>query len=588
MKQKFANFYDFAIDDVLSNINEEQFEEISDISCVYVQYCSDLSRFYIGESDRYFQTLDKSRDISKRCTGRFEEHLKEPETQKGNILHNKFDRVLIITSKYLKGNAKILESLLLKNIFVEFLTIRNRKLTNKIINQDHTENISTEIDYKVFPDVWDKLKKMKIVKSDLDSLKYSMYNHFCPFGKDFDKKEIQSIDKIVQFSEDSKEIQRLLIKGEPGTGKTFITFLSCLEMIDRGKKIAIIINQVSIKKLYEKLFYVFPKSEKPFIGSLASFFNKTKNGTLKIEDLSLIIVDEAHRLKQPEGKQQMFPSVFVLDKNKTNYTELDILEKYPVPIILMYDSFQLIRDSDIDVKKFEEKVKKYEVIQLEKQYRIKSDSNIDASHYTKGIRNVLQLTDEDFDLSIFSNGYNFKIVDNLPELQNYISTKIDASYKHSRLISGYYKEWTSRKDNEKFEWDEAVYGVNLRWNTPNSELKEKENWLEYTAENDLESTEVGCVHVVQGMDLDFAGVIIGNDLEIVDGKLKANKEHYFDSSGKPISGTDVSGERLTEHIKRIYYILLTRGIRGTAVYFENQDVRTYFEEKLGIEEKQVQ
>lgn len=574
----YFSAYDFVIEDLKNgSISEEFLEEIASKTCVYIQYTSDKKKYYIGESDQYF--------IEGSKKGRFNEHLLEDENVAGNITHNKFDRVLIIISRFLKGNGEILETKLLKYIDTEFKVIENRKLVNIRKNQPHAEDLSQEIELKLFPELWSLLKEMNFVKNDLKDVEKNPIKYYSPFDKSFDKTQEASINKIIEIGQSDSNDSRYLVKGEPGTGKTFVVATAVIELIRLGKKVAILVNQTSMSKIYTDLFKLIPRSKRPFVGSLATFRNHLQNNKITLSEFSMIVVDEAHRLKQPQGKHNYLPSTYVLDKNDMELTELDVIERYGLNIVLMYDEFQLIRDSDIDIQRFKDRVKNrnYEEIELQVQYRVKSSTNIPAENYTKGMRNILQLENVEFDKSIFNNGYNFKIVNSLTELVDYIKHKTNASNKNARLLSGFYKQWISN-GTDSFEWEEAKYGLNLKWNTPNTKLGKK-NWLTYTSEKELQFREVGSIHIAQGMDLDYAGVIIGDDLDVIknaDGVeiLVANRDNYFDTNGIPINGTDENDERLTDYIKKVYYILLTRGIYGTAVFFENPKVKEYFQKKI--------
>ncbi|PHF65849.1 DNA/RNA helicase domain-containing protein [Priestia aryabhattai] len=572
----YFNAYDFDIEDLKrGNIDEEYMDDIASKTCVYIQYTSDKKKYYIGESNQYIAKESKN--------GRFYEHFQEGENAAGNIIYNQFDKVLIITSRLLKGNGEILETQLLKYIDTEFKVINNRILVNKRINQPHAEELSLEIELKLFPELWSVLKEMGIVKNNSKDVEKNPIKYYSPFDKSFDKVQEKSIEKLMKISQSESTGSRLLIKGEPGTGKTFIVATAVIELVRLDKKVAIIVNQTSMSKIYTELFKLIPKSKKPFVGSLATFRNHLQDNKIVLSEFSMIIVDEAHRLKQPQGKHNYLPSTYVLDRNDMELTELDVIEKYGINIVLMYDEFQLIRDSDIDIEKFKDRVRDYEKIELQVQYRIKSSSNIPAENYTKGLRNILQLENVGFDKSIFNNGYNFKIVDSLNELVDYIKQKTNASNRNARLLSGFYKEWISN-GTSSFEWKEALDGVDLKWNTPNSKLGKK-NWLTYTLKKELQFKEVGSIHIAQGMDLDYAGVVIGKDLDIIKNTkgeeiLVSNKEHYFDTNGIPINGTDENNERLTEYLKNIYYILLTRGIYGTAVFFENPKIKDYFKKRI--------
>lgn len=92
-------------------------------------------------------------------------------------------------------------------------------------------------------------------------------------------------------------------------------------------------------------------------------------------------------------------------------------------------------------------------------------------------------------------------------------------------------------------------------------------------ENPAVAREIGCIHSIQGYDLSYAFVIIGEDLKLnpETGQLEANRSSYYDRNGFATA----SPEELTQYIRNIYYVLLTRGINGTHVYVHNAELREY-------------
>jgi DUF2075 family protein len=138
----------------------------------------------------------------------------------------------------------------------------------------------------------------------------------------------------------------------------------------------------------------------------------------------------------------------------------------------------------------------------------------------------------------------------------------------ARLVAGYAWPWRSKNDPRAF--DIELDGLRLRWNSTTKD------WVNST--NSF--NEVGSIHTTQGYDLNFAGVIIGNDLryDALKGKIVADRANYFDTKGKennPRKGKEYSDEELCQFITNIYSVLLTRGIRGTYVYVCDPALRGY-------------
>ena len=99
--------------------------------------------------------------------------------------------------------------------------------------------------------------------------------------------------------------------------------------------------------------------------------------------------------------------------------------------------------------------------------------------------------------------------------------------------------------------------------------------------NEKSFEEVGCIHTAQGLEFDYVGVIIGNDLrydeengKVITDKTKVSKD---DKSSGIRSADDLTAESL---IKNTYKTLLTRGQKGCYVYCEDVHLREYIEKLL--------
>lgn len=116
-----------------------------------------------------------------------------------------------------------------------------------------------------------------------------------------------------------------------------------------------------------------------------------------------------------------------------------------------------------------------------------------------------------------------------------------------------------------------IQGVRRRWNHCT------EGWVLTPEAID----EVGCIHSIQGYDLNYAFVILGKDIGYSEEsrRIIIRPDHYYDKNGKR-TATD---KELLEYIKNVYYVLMTRGIKGTYLYVCDDALREYIKKYVEME-----
>ena len=92
--------------------------------------------------------------------------------------------------------------------------------------------------------------------------------------------------------------------------------------------------------------------------------------------------------------------------------------------------------------------------------------------------------------------------------------------------------------------------------------------------------QVGCIHTSQGLEFDYVGVIIGDDLEFNPKTNSFSTDHtkYKDITGK--KGMRDTPDELNKLVRNIYKVLMTRGMQGCYVYFADKDLEKYFKNRL--------
>lgn len=381
----------------------------------------------------------------------------------------------------------------------------------------------------------------------------------------------------------------VVIQGDPGTGKTVVAtyLLKLLADIAESKpddepdpdsvfsdfftagyrelledfKIGLVVPQQSLRASIQRVFKRTPGL------SAAQVLTPFQIGEAS-DDWDLLIVDEAHRLNQRANQSSGALNRKFIDINLKLFgvddpakTQLDWIRARSRHQILLLDPLQSVRPADLPgdlVRALVGDAKsESRYYPLTSQMRVKAGED-----YVGYVRGILRPGPPEAELTEITRrafeDYDLRFFDDLGEMHDAIRER-DAEHGLARLVAGYAWEWKSRKD--KSAYDIELDGRCLQWN------RTDKDWINSPGSID----EVGSIHTVQGYDLNYAGVIIGNDLQYdsVGGRLRVALDHYFDTKGKennPKLGKTYSDEDILRYVTNVYAVLLTRGIRGTYVY----------------------
>jgi DUF2075 family protein len=213
-----------------------------------------------------------------------------------------------------------------------------------------------------------------------------------------------------------------------------------------------------------------------------------------------------------------------------------------------------------------------EIMELVSQFRCNGSDDYMA--WLDGTLGVQENIDDYFT----KQSFDFQIFDSPTALHDAIRGKNQTNNK-SRVVAGYCWNWASKNDSKAFDIVFPEYGYKAKWN-----LTEYGNeWIF----NPKSVEEVGCIHTCQGLEVDYVGVIVGEDLIVVDGELvtdpsaraKSDKSlaGYIKERKENPAEADIKADEL---IRNTYRTLMTRGMKGCYVYFTNEETRKYFEERM--------
>lgn len=408
-----------------------------------------------------------------------------------------------------------------------------------------------------FNSIWGELKEKKIVTKGLFEIRNSELFKFSPY-KSLNNEQALVIDAIMNSIVTNKTSNHL-IQGEPGTGKTIVAIYLIKYLMEfpetKDLKVGLVISMTPLRDSLKKVF----KKVQNLKASMVLGPSDVIGGNYDI-----LIVDEAHRLNRRKNISYMGSfgknnSKLGLDTQEGD--QLDWIKLSCKHMILCYDKNQSIKPSDVRAEKFEE-------INFTK-HRLTSQMRVLAGgDYIQYIDNILNEVDQPY--KNFGK-YELFIFDDLQEMHRKIKER-NKTFGLSRLIAGYAWPWKTKKNPK--DYDIVIDNYKLRWN---SRLKD---WI--NSPNALE--EVGCIHTTQGYDINYAGIIIGNELIYRDGELGINPKNYYDKNGK--NGIKDNDE-IKNYILNIYKTILTRGIRGTYIYVCDKDLKNYFNKFIASYESEL-
>ena len=481
-----------------------------------------------------------------------------------------------------------LESFLIKYMSAD----RHFKLQNGNAGLSDFEYYGRNEYVREFHKVWEKLKDCGLVQSGIQDIEDSDFYKYSPYKSLTDDQQ-KVIDQILYLlkgylSLDLKDT--IVVEGEAGTGKTILAIflMKLIEDLKAGVteedeteiasdrnefkqlitpekplKIGLVIPQQSLQETLQKVFRTIRGLSPDMVYSP----REAARAGMK-QPFDLLICDESHRLHRREALSQYPPHDKIneelgMDKEAT---ELDWILKVSRMQLLFYDVDQSVRPSDIPDEQFRRILGHCRKLKLKSQLRcLGGDDYID---YVKEVLNVSGFPGLDAPGSILPphgkfKDYRLEMYDDLDLMMDEIN-RLDKENHLCCAVAGYGWEWKTKNKPKNTDIRDISVGRGYIWN------RESTDWIG----SKRLPNEIGCIHTVQGYDLNYVGVIFAPDVyfDKKTGRIEVNKKNYWDNLGKQVKG---DYEALRRYIINIYSTLMTRGIHGALVYACDPDLRDY-------------
>lgn len=281
-----------------------------------------------------------------------------------------------------------------------------------------------------------------------------------------------------------------------------------------------------------------------------------------MNEYDALIVDEAHRLNAKSG---MFSNLWenqikeIIQASKFSIFFIDENQK-----VTMKD----IWEKDEIIKWAQYAWAKVHNLELTSQFRCNGSDG-----YLAWLDYILQIH-ETANIDLDSDSYDFRVFDNPSELRDEIFQKNKINNK-ARLVAWYCWDWISKWNDNEYDITFPEYGFAMRWNLATDGML----WI-ISPES---VNEIGCIHTCQWLEVDYIGVIIGDDLIVRNGEVLVDpsKRAKSDASIKWYKSQmkikpDETKTFVKQIIKNTYRTLMTRGMKGCYIYCTDQETREYF------------
>ena len=379
----------------------------------------------------------------------------------------------------------------------------------------------------------------------------------------------QNIMAQVNRSTVLRNKQVFIIEGGPGTGKSVLAINLLAEAISKGKSAAYVSKNAAPRNAYMTMLSSDNRFKKKEIKGM--FLSSGQLLAIKQNTFDVLLVDEAHRLNEKsgiyhnKGENQIkeiinasLISVFFID-------EMQKISSYDIGSVAQIISWAEIFGADIHQGK------------LKSQFRCNGSDG-----YMSFLDDILDIKHDYYTFD--PDDYDIKVVDDPNEMMTKIK-QLNLKDNKARMLAGYCWPWPSKKDRNAYDIIIPSKGFSAQWNLSNTET-----WA-----IDKDSVDqIGCIHTSQGLEFNYVGVIIGDDLRYENGKVitdykarASSDQSIFGLKGPCNKGNKEALAEVDFIIRNTYRTLLSRAMKGCYVYCTDKALSNYLKEKIEENSKRV-
>ena len=374
-------------------------------------------------------------------------------------------------------------------------------------------------------------------------------------------------EKIMRISKEAKNDGKkhvLMVEGGPGTGKSVLAVNLLVRLTSKNMVAQYVTKNQAPRQVYgAKLKGSMKNASVNNLFRSSGTFYDSKSNTFDV-----LLVDEAHRLNEKSGLYQNLGENQI--KEIINASKLSVF---------FIDESQRVTVNDIGTKDNivhfakEHGALIHETEELDSQFRCNGSDG-----YMAWVDDVLRIEETaNFD-TVDDISFDIRIFKDPNEMRRAIEEK-NSFNNRSRMVAGYCWNWITEGKNRSDIYDISIpeFNFNISWN-----LGSTGTWA--IDANSIK--EAGCIHTCQGLEFEYVGIIIGNDLRYENGEIITDrtKRAKTDQSLRGLTNKYKDPKEAEavadEIIKNTYRTLMTRGMSGCYIYCVDKGLEAYLEKRI--------
>jgi hypothetical protein len=350
-----------------------------------------------------------------------------------------------------------------------------------------------------------------------------------------------------------------LIRGGPGTGKSVIAINLVAALSEEG-----------LATLHTTGSRAFTENLRRAVGGRAAaqfkYFNSLSDADQG--EIDVVISDEAHRLREYSWNWR------TPRRLRTDTPQVEELVGAARTSVFFIDDLQVVRPDEVgssDLIRETAKRLGADFVEFELQAQFRCGG---SEAFVAWVENMFGLTKRGLALWDPREEFEFLVVDSPFELEAWVRGRSRGSLT-ARITAGFCWPWSNPEPDGTLVADVVLGEWAMPWNArPDAvRLQPGTPKSNYWATDPRGIEQVGCIYTAQGFEYDYAGVIFGRDLvHRVDHGWVGQPPYSHD---RIVKRTARDAAEFTALVKNAYRVLLTRGLRGCAVYFADSETREF-------------